>query len=189
MRFDPDKHKRRSIRLKGYDCAGPGAYFVTVCTRDRACLFGHVVNGEMHLNDAGEIVRKEWFNTTAIRPYVRLNDNESVVMPNHIHAIVRIVDNEVVGATGRSPLRLPSSESLPNGPKHASIGAIVAGFKSATAKRINQMRGAPGTPIWQRNYYEHVVRNEAELMAIREYIVSNPARWDDDENNPRNEMP
>jgi putative transposase len=179
----PDKHRRRSIRLKGYDYAEPGAYFVTVCTRDRVCLFGHVMNGEMHLNEAGEVARQEWFNTAAIRPYVRLNENECVVMPNHMHAIVWIVDNGV-GATGRSPLRLPSCASSPNGPKHASIGAIMAGFKSATAKRINQMRGAPGTPVWLRNYYEHVVRNEAELMAIREYIQANPARWDDDENNP-----
>jgi REP element-mobilizing transposase RayT len=179
----PDKHDRHSIRLKEYDYALPGAYFVTICTRDRACLFGHVMNGEMHLNEAGEIVRKQWFNTTAIRPYVRLNENEFVVMPNHMHAIVWIVDIGV-GATGRSPLRLPSCATSPNGPKHASIGAIMAGFKSVTAKRINQVRGAPGAPVWQRNYYEHVARNEQELMAIREYIQANPARWDDDENNP-----
>jgi len=83
-----DKHRRRSVRLKGYDYAEPGAYFVTVCTRDHACLFGHVVNGEMRLNEAGEIARQEWFNTAAIRPYVRLNENEYVVMPNHMHASV-----------------------------------------------------------------------------------------------------
>jgi len=97
----PDKHDRHSIRLKEYDYALPGAYFVTICTRDRACLFGHVMNGEMHLNEAGEIVRKQWFNTTAIRPYVRLNENEFVVMPNHMHAIVWIVD---IGCRGDRPV-------------------------------------------------------------------------------------
>jgi len=188
MRFDLHRHHRRSVRLKGHDYAQPGAYFVTVCTQGRACLFGHVVNGDMHLNEAGEVVRKEWFNTAAIRPYVLLNDNESVVMPNHLHAIVWIVENGV-GATGRSPLRLPSCASLPNGPKPGSIGAIMAGFKSVTAKQINQMRGLPGAPVWQRGFYEHVVRNEAELTAIREYIPGNPARWDEDENNPYHVLP
>jgi putative transposase len=184
----PDKLHRRSIRLAGYDYAHPGAYFVTVCTQDRACLFGHVVNGEMHLNEAGKIAREEWFNTAAIRPYVQLNEIECVVMPNHIHAIVWIVDNGV-GATGRSPLRLPSPASSPNGPKHASVGAIMAGFKSVTAKRINLLRGTPRSPVWQRNYFEHVVRYEVELNAIREYVIANPSRWDDDDNNPRNEVP
>ena len=188
MRYDPDKHHRRSIRLKGHDYSQPGAYFVTICTRDRECLFGHVVNGEMPLNDAGEMARKEWFNTAAIRPYVGLNENECVVMPNHLHAIVWIVDNGV-GATGRSPLRLSSRTSLPNGPKHGSIGAIMAGFKSVAAKQINQMRRAPGAPVWQRGYYEHVIRNEAELTAIREYILANPSRWDEDENNPHRGLP
>ena len=132
--------------------------------------------------------REEWFNTAAIRPYVRLNENECTVMPNHMHAIVWIVDNGV-GATGRSPLRLPSCTlspdgrsplrlpshaPSPNGPKHASVGAIMAGFKSATAKRINLLRAAPGTPVWQRNYCEHVDRNERELTAIREYILAIP---------------
>jgi putative transposase len=101
----PDKHRRRSVRLKGYDYAEPGAYFVTVCMRDRVCLFGHVMNGEMHLNEAGEVARQEWFNTAAIRPYVRLNENECVVMPNHMHAIVWIVDNGVVGANDRACLK------------------------------------------------------------------------------------
>jgi putative transposase len=184
MKYDPEKHHRRSTRLGGYDYAQPGACFVTVCTRDRACLFGHVVNGEMHLNEAGEIARTEWFTTAAIRPYVWLNENEFVVMPNHLHAIVWIVEDGVGATTGRSPLRLPSCAPLPNGPVHGSIGAIMAGFKSVSARRINAARRAPGTPVWHRNYYEHVVRTERELTAIREYILANPARWDDDENNP-----
>jgi len=186
---DRERHHRRSVRLKDYDYAQPGAYFVTVCTQERACLFGHVVNGEMRLNDAGEVVRKEWFNTATIRPYVRLNENECVIMPNHLHAIVWIVYD--VGATGRSPETSCTSSpdgrspaSSPNGPKHGSIGAIMAGFKSVTAKRINQMRGTPGTKVWQRNYHEHVIRDEASLNAIRQYIMGNPARWAEDPENP-----
>jgi putative transposase len=150
---------------------------VTVCTRDRACLFGHVMNGEMHLNEAGEVTREQWLRTAQMRPNVELD--AFMIMPNHLHGIVAIHER-CRGTLQRAPTQTerfgqPTSNSIPT---------IVRLFKSATAKRINQMRGAPGTPVRLRNYYEHVVRNEAELMAIREYIQANPARWDDDENNP-----
>ena len=171
----PRRH-RRSIRLTGYDYAQAGAYFITICTQDRECLFGEVVDGEMHMNAAGKIVYEEWLRTEAIRSEVKLDVFQ--VMPNHIHGIVFITGDRVdhVGAHGRAPLR--------RAPK--SLGSLVAGFKSTVTKRINQMRCTPGQPVWQRNYYEHVIRNERELDAVRQYIVDNPARWPEDRENPKN---
>ncbi len=106
MKYDPDRHHRRSVRLKGYDYAQPGAYFITICTQNRECLFGEIVDGEMHLNEFGEIVRAEWFRSAEIRAEIELHPNEFVVMPNHVHGIVWIVsddDEYSVGAHGRAP--------------------------------------------------------------------------------------
>lgn len=182
MKADPygkkgERPNRRSIRLKGYDYSRPGGYFVTVVTQDRACLFGEVLDGEMRLNALGEIVRTEWFRSPYIRQEIQLNPEEFVVMPNHIHGIVWIVREGVsVGATGRSP--------LPNGLGPRSLASFIAGFKSAVTKRINERRGTPATRVWQRNYFEHVIRNDEELRRIREYIVNNPLRWTLDRENP-----
>ncbi len=178
-RYDPERHHRRSIRWKGYDYAQPGAYFVTICTHERAHLFGKVVKGEMRLNAWGRIVREEWFKTEAIRPYVELNDNEFVVMPNHIHGIIWIVDD--VGDVGATRRIAPT---MPRGPVPGSIGAIVGQFKSAVTRQINALRGTSGAPVWQRNYYEHVIRTERALNAIRRYITENPWRWHLDRYNP-----
>jgi len=169
--YDPQRHHRHSIRLQGYDYTQPGAYFVTICTHGRAPLFGAVVDGEMRLNTYGRIVHDEWFKTAQLRPYVVLYEDEFVVMPNHIHGIIWIVDN--VGATRR----VAPTDNLPNGPVPGSIGAIVGQFKSAVTRRINQRRGAPGARVWQRNYYEHIIRTERALNAIRRYIIENPLRW------------
>jgi putative transposase len=197
------QHHRHSLRLRGYDYAQPGAYFVTICTQDRACLFGAVVDGEMLLNEMGEIVRGEWFRTAYMRPYVQLNDHEFVIMPNHIHGIIWIVDSsivsgaempaetsETVGAQRRcaptSPVPIPTSVSnVPPG----SLGAIIRSFKSAVTKRINEMRRTRGAPVWQRNYYEHIIRNEESLTRIRQYIVENPLRWHLDRENPDRNTP
>ena len=183
MTFDPQKHHRRSIRLKGYDYTQPGAYFITVVTHDRECLFGEIVDGEMRLNEFGEIVRTEWFKTAVVRPYVMLYPDEFVMMPNHTHGIIWIVD---VGATRRvapppiapSPVAPPIIH--PRGPMAGSVGAIIGQFKSITAKRINTLRNIPGQPVWQRNYYEHIIRDERALNAIRRYILNNPANWTKD---------
>lgn len=169
---------RRSIRLKGYDYAQAGAYFVTICAHDRECLFGKVVDGTMRLNELGEIVRNAWLQSAEIRHEIVLHADEMVVMPNHIHGIVWIVDDPV-GATGSVPL--PS-----NGPTPRSLASFVAGFKSAATKRINERRGTPGAPVWQRNYYEHIIRSDALLARIREYIVNNPLQWALDRENPAN---
>lgn len=176
MTYEPDKHHRRSIRLKGYDYSEAGTYFVTVCSWKRDCLFGEISGGVMGLNEYGRIVEDEWRRSSTIRQEINLD--EFVIMPNHIHGIVTIYSNgdRHVGANGRSPLRM----------KPKSISSFVAGFKSAVTKQINQIRNTPGTPVWQRNYYEHIIRNEKELEKIREYIQNNPLKWGLDENNPVN---
>ena len=150
-----------------------GAYFVTVVTHQRECLFGEIADGQALLTDCGEAVAQEWRRSTKIRREIQLD--AFVVMPNHIHGIVIMGGRTAVGAHGRAPLhRAPRS-----------LGSFVAGFKSAVTKRINEMRGAPGLPLWQRNYYEHIIRDEDELDRVRQYIVDNQARWEDDVENPR----
>ena len=175
MKYEPEKHHRRSIRLQGYDYSQPGAYFVTICTQDRACLFGDVVNDEMELNALGVIVRKEWFRSADIRQEIKLHHDEFVVMPNHVHGIVWLIGDDV-GAHGRAPLQWQRLAK--------SLGSFIAGFKSAVTKCINEYRHTPGTPVWQRNYYEHVIRDDASLDRTRQYIIDNPARWAFDRENP-----
>ncbi len=171
-RFDMKRHHRRSIRLRGYDYTQPGAYFVTICTHNREPLFGQVEDGRMALNAFGRIVWEEWFRTAQVRPYVELFEDEFVVMPNHIHGIIWIV-GKPVGATRR----VAPTDGHPRGPAPGSLGAIIVQFKSIVTKRINALRGTPGVPVWQRNYYEHIIRNERALRAIRRYIIENPRRW------------
>lgn len=178
MRFNPERHHRRSIRLRGYDYRQPGAYFVTVCTWNRECILGEIVDGAVRLNAWGEIVWEEWFRTAQVRPNVVLYEDEFVVMPNHIHGIIWIVGNGDVGAQRRCAPTGKSINVLPG-----SLGAIVRAFKSITTKRINALRGTPGAPIWQRNYYEHMIRDEQSLNRIREYIATNPLRWHLDREN------
>lgn len=173
------QHTRRSIRLKGHDYSQPGAYFVTVCTQDRACLFGEVTDGEMRLNPAGQLVESGWCAIPDHFPLARLDS--FVVMPNHVHGII-VLSN--VRATHASPPRHPVLPGRPRGPQRHSIGAIVGSFKSAVTKNINASRGTPGAPVWQRNYYEHVVRDEGSLNRIRQYILDNPAQWAMDRDNP-----
>jgi REP-associated tyrosine transposase len=188
VRHDPDKHHRRSIRLKEYDYSQPGAYFVTICTRERECLFGHVVNGEMQLNDAGEITRRCFKDVPVHFPFVELD--AFVVIPNHVHGVIMIQGR---GEASVLPIHAPTEEQRadasplrqrPNGTQPRSLSAIVQNLKSISARKINAASGSPGTPVWQRGYYDHVVRNEDGLTAIYEYILGNPARWDEDENNP-----
>jgi REP element-mobilizing transposase RayT len=139
----------------------------------------------MGLNRSGEIVRDEWLMTDELRNYVVLD--EFMVMPNHFHAIL-VINN--VGATRwvaldgqeKSENRATQRVAPTPGPVSGSIGAIIGQFKSAATKRINQLRNNPGGAVWQRNYYERVIRDDRELDTIRQYIADNPARWADDEN-------
>ncbi len=198
-KFDPQKHHRRSIRLKGYDYAQEGAYYVTIVTWRREFLFGEVVNKEMRLNKVGKIVEWEWLELPKRLPYVELGVH--VVMPNHFHGILFIHEN--VGATrqgqamslsGIEPLQTLTTDSidgspLPRGPKPASLGAIIAQFKSRATKRIWKFPELKETPIWQRNYYEHIIRNETDLQNKTDYIEANPSLWDEDDENPVNAKP
>jgi putative transposase len=178
VRHNPFRHQRRSIRLPGYDYSSPGPYFITICTYRKECLFGNVADDGVVLNDYGEIVRDEWERSAKIRPELDLD--AFVVMPNHFHGILHIVgSSNVVGAHGHAPLRHPPLRRPPR-----SIGSCVARFKGVATRRINAERDAAGKPVWQRNYYEHIVRDEADLARIRDYIATNPLRWPEDEYHP-----
>ena len=166
MVYDPQKHRRRSIRLKGYDYSQAGAYFVTICTQNRESLLGEIVGGEMILNAYGRVVAVCWVWLAKQYPYVELD--EWVMMPNHAHGIVIL-------SGGRGGSRTAPTKSL---------GRLVGAFKTVSTKRINQMRHTPGAAVWQRNYYEHIIRNEDELNRLRQYILDNPVQWEMDENNP-----
>ncbi|MEX2598097.1 MAG: transposase [Dehalococcoidia bacterium] len=165
MPYDPTIHHRRSIRLRDYDYRAAGAYFVTIVTHQRLCLFGQVDRGAMVLNDLGFVVAEQWRRLTVHYPYAAADS--WVVMPNHCHGIVMLSD--VSQAAGRK----------------AGLPEVIRGFKSFSAQRINSLRGSSGSPVWQRNYYERIIRNEAELRGVREYIAANPAGWESDIENPQ----
>jgi REP element-mobilizing transposase RayT len=178
MQDPQEEHQRRSIRIKGYDYATPGAYFVTIVTQDRRCLFGKVIGGEMVCNALGLIVMNEWFKTAELRPYVKLNEDEFVMMPNHVHGIIWLIDDDHVGARRR---RAPTEERYGK-PVAGSIPTIVCAFKSAVSYRAR--RELNSTKIWQRNYYEHILRNRVDLENTANYISANPSMWEDDDKNP-----
>jgi len=175
------KHHRHSVRLKGYDYSQSGAYFITICTNGRQCVLGEFWEGTIILNENGRIVNNERLKTSEIRQNVTLD--EYIIMPNHIHGIINIVEtNNNVGAHGNVPLQIEKfGKSTSN-----SIPTIIKLFKSTVTKQINIIRGTPGEKFWQRNYYEHIIRNGDELNKIREYIIYNPLKWELDNKNPEN---
>ena len=179
-RYIPDIHHRRSIRLTGYDYASTGAYFVTICTHNRECLFGEITDGAMCTNSLGQIVSSEWLLTDALRREITLD--AYVVMPNHFHAIV--VTTAPTGRSSGHPASGGAHSRAPLQRRPRSLASLMAGFKASVTTRINAVRESPGTPVWQRNYYEHVIRSETDLVRLREYIAANPARWPEDENHP-----
>ena len=155
---------------------------MTVCTYENECLFGAVVDGQMILNDFGRVVEREWTKSQEIRAEIELDVFQ--VMPNHFHGIIRINQIDAnVGAHCDVPLR--QKEQFGKSTKN-SVPTIIKLFKASVTKRINIIRGEPGHPVWQRNYYEHVIRNENELDRIREYIINNPFNWQDEKDNPEN---
>jgi REP element-mobilizing transposase RayT len=191
MKYDPQKHHRRSIRLKGYDYSQAGAYYVTIVAQNRACLFGDVVNGEMQLNDAGRMLQEQWAALPQRFPNVELD--EFIVMPNHSHGGVVITDEtSIVGAplVGAPDAGIPGTNAEERDP---ALGEIVGAWKSIiTDEYIDGVHQSNWQPfdrkLWQRNYWEHIIRDEKELDRIREYIINNPANWESDENNPKNEI-
>jgi len=254
VKYDPAKHHRRSIRLKEYDYTKAGAYFLTIVTQDRVCLFGEVVDGEMRLNDVGDMVHQEWTNLPNRFPNIDLD--AFIVMPNHIHGIIVITDATPIVGAGLVPAQLVPAQHddaaitsgaitsgattrvaptnaqhddaaitprattrvAPTNAQHddaaitsgattsrattsgaitsgattrvaPTVGNIVGAFKSITTVRYTHgvkhygwlpFRGR----LWQRNYYEHIIRNEGSLHRIREYIINNQSRWEMDKENP-----
>ena len=193
-RYNPEIHHRRSIRYQGYDYSQTGSYFLTLCCYGHQCLFGYVANGIMVLNKFGMIAREEWIKSAEIRQEIRLH--EFVVMPNHVHGIVEIIG---VGATGWSPKHNMTIQNIndngrgdlsvaqnngegdqpvaPTGPQSRSIGAMIGGYKSSVTAKINKLRNTQREPVWQRNFYDHVIRDEESHQNIRDYICNNPVNW------------
>ena len=180
MTYNPEIHHRRSIRLKGYDYSQPGAYFITLVSYRRDEIFGEVVNMEMKLSALGQIAWDEWMKTAKLRPYVKLFEDEFVVMPNHAHGIIWLAGDADVGARRR---RAPTVEKF-GAPVSGSIPTIVRAYKSAVTYAINRAQNTRGAPIWQRNYYEHIARNEAEINRFWDYIDNNPRKWEEDQLHP-----
>jgi len=163
--------RRKSLRLKSYDYSSSGAYFITVCSYKKGLLFGEVSNDQAITNSFGLTVKKCWDDLP--NHYPQINLDSFIVMPNHVHGIVWLM-HEAVGA-GLRPAPTPLSE-------------IVRAFKSFSGRRINELRKTPSLPVWQRNYYEHVIHDEEDLNKIREYITNNPLKWALDEENPANKQ-
>ena len=201
MTYNPTIHHRRSIRLQGYDYSQAGLYFITICTHDRLPLFGEIVAGEMHLNEWGMVADEEWRKTEHIRSHIVLH--EFVIMPNHVHGIVQLVGAHGMrpdyirpdemrpddvqlgcGQTGRVQpgrvQRAPTVLSTSTMRRAPTVGDVVRGFKSSVTKRLNAITGASGQRFWQRNYYEHAIRNEDAYLKIADYIQTNPLRWEMD---------
>lgn len=166
---------RKSIRLSGYDYSQSGMYFITICSYRKLPIFGNSINDTVLLSEIGSIINKEWQKTAAMRKNVELDDY--VIMPNHLHGIICLSDSR--GTVHRAPTTEQFGKPTTN-----SIPTIVRSFKATTTKQINILRNSPRSKVWQRGYYEHVIRNENALEQIREYILTNPENWSRDIDNP-----
>ena len=174
---DRDRRRRRALRLKDYDYSQAGAYFVTLCTHLRECIFGSVDRSILRLSDAGLVAKQIW-NELPVH-YPRVSLDAFIVMPNHVHGVIMFSDEDRF--VPKEPMeRTPQ----PGRVKMHALPEIVRAFKTFSARAINKHRHSEGESVWQRNYYEHVVRDEKDLNRIRQYIADNPARWSEDSNNP-----
>jgi putative transposase len=183
MTYNPDIHHRRSIRLQNFDYASAGAYFVTICTQLRECLFGEVVDDVMVANDAGRMVESVWYGLPERFSGIELD--AFVILPNHVHFILFLVGAPLVVEN----IRADAKPSAGTRPAPTTVGEIVGAFKSVTTHGYSMgvaksgWASFPGR-LWQRNYFERVIRDDAELDAFRNYILHNPARWIEDKENP-----
>jgi putative transposase len=168
-------HGRPHLRLPGYDYSSEGGYFLTISTADGECTFGHVVGEEMLLNEYGRIVEEEWLKSAELRSELHLG--EFVVMPNHLHGIVLIIQPD-----GRTNCRLHVRASAPRRPR--SISSFVAGFKAVVTRRINILRSTPDRKVWHDNFFDRIIRDEKMCFAIAKYIQENPKKWALDHENP-----
>lgn len=177
---NPTSYHRHSIRLKGYDYRQAGYYFVTICTYQRQCLFGTIMVGQMELNEIGKIAAGVWQNGS--NRFANIVFDDWVIMPNHVHGILQITLSRKDDDTGKSTNKNESgiidvSSKHWMGTKSGSIGSLIQNYKSVTTRKINRLLGTPGMPVWQHNYYEHIICNEKSLMFIRNYILNNPSSW------------
>lgn len=185
MSYDPQIHNKKSIRLKGHDYGEPGNYFVTICTKDRKHYFGEILDYKIQLSKIGEVVFNEWMNTQNIRQDVKIG--EFVIMPNHIHGIISIVENVGIGcANPPSNSEENSKESILNpkpihkfGPQSNNLFLIIGGFKGAVTKKLGR------DSIWQSRFYDHIIRNQESHNKIYDYIKNNPYNWQFDIENER----
>jgi putative transposase len=171
-------YHRRSIRWQDYDYTASGAYFVTICTHAKTCLFGEITDGMMSVNEWGEIAKDCWSAIPEHFPITILD--AFVVMPNHFHSILVIKADQGMArhaSTNATPLSQSRQFAKPIA---QSLPTIVGAFKSAVTKRINRLGNDPSSPIWQRNYHEHIIRDHERYEFIRAYIETNPQRWAED---------
>ena len=190
--------RRRSIRLRDHDYSTPGAYFITACTQNRLLLFGRVVNGKTAANRYGVAVENCW--TKLPDHYDNVALDAFILMPNHVHGVI-IIEDEPTGVGFVSPANLAvttdaNATDVGAGLKPAlpaevvsrpqGLPEIVRAFKTFSARKINEIRASPGTPVWQRGFYDHVIRGEGELDRVRTYIMDNPRKWSEDGDNPAN---
>ena len=178
MIYDPTIHHRHSIRLQGYDYSLEEAYYVTVCTRNRRRLFGNIIGKEMKLNDAGEMIQSGWLDLPGRFPFISLD--EFIIMPNHIHAVFVILPTGV-----HTEKSFGHSCGRPNGTLPGTVGRIIQAFKSITTDEyINGVKRQGWAPfkrkLWQRNYWDHIIRDEEDYVRVCEYIHDNPACWQND---------
>lgn len=162
--------KRRSLRLKDYDYSKSGAYFITICVKDRQCLLGSIVDAEIKLSEHGLITTKSWKWLSSAYPHISLD--EWTIMPNHLHGVIFINQPNAGG-----------SRTAPTIPQSLPLSRLVGAFKTVSSKHINIHRQTPGAPFWQRGFYEHIIRDEKSLERISEYILTNPLRWQLDREN------
>lgn len=178
MPYNPLIHNRNSIRLQGFDYSSEGAYFLTICTHQKQMLFGKIIYGQMNLNQFGLIVRDEWEKSAIIRAEIEMG--EYVIMPNHMHAIV-IIRRGVRPNAPTTPNDKTNGQNNFSGLQSKTIGSLISGFKSTVTKQINLIRNSPGEPVWQRNYWDHIIRNDESFDRIVDYINTNPTNWDQDQ--------
>jgi len=197
MKYDPAKNHRRSIRLKDYDYSQAGLYFITICCQNRDCLFGNIENGAMNLNDAGKMIEKWYYELENKYPYKRCH--EMIVMPNHFHCIIENIPIQLSAMdvsiddissmdvhVGTSLCGRPNPQFGINNKKYnATIGNAMNWFKTMTTN--DYIKGVKknnwqtfNKKLWQRNYWEHIIRNEESYLKISHYIKNNPAKWDKD---------
>ncbi len=188
MKYNPDVHHRRSIRLKEYDYSQPGVYFITICTHNRECLLGEIKNDKVELYVAGQIIEKWW--VVLPNKFTNIKIDEYIIMPNHFHGIITIVETNVGADLRVCPNNNGKDMDLQGEHIGSPLRKIIQWFKTMTTNEY--IRGVKHNILpsfhrkfWQRNYYEHIIRNEDELKKIREYIRNNPLKWHLDRENPK----